>query len=251
MPTTRTLSLSQTLDKHEPYDGQKRQGYVDFPIICGGGRYFDYFERTYLNVLTIHAKFDGYQSPIVDYTINGQGVSILQGTIEVDAVWDVPKSNPIFPDFTPKPPTAHLSTLKPSPMSTELQISVGPHEGNTSLKIVVTVSESDPKAGGDSTKRTAFLDIDLNNQEIIWGSGHDSAVKNCNRMENLADGPNVVFGPPRPEDPLGMVDIVIRAVRDQSSSRVENLMNAAKLVKSSRPEVAKALVSLAQREELG
>jgi len=66
-------------------------------------------------------------------------------------------------------------------------------------------------------------------------------------MEHLADGPDVVFGPPRPEDPFDMADIVIRAVRDQSSSRAENLMKTAELVKSSRPEVAKALVSLAQQ----
>jgi hypothetical protein len=248
---TRKLFLSQTLDKHEPYDGQNRQGYADFPIICGGGRYFDYFERTYLNVFTIHAKFDGYESPVVNYTINGQEVPILQGTVEVDAVWDVPRSNPFFPDFTLKPLTARLTTWNPSTMSTELKISVGPHEGNTSLRIVVNASESfdNPNVGGGSTKRTAFLDIDLKNQEIIWGSGHDSAVKNCNHMKHLSDGPNAVFGPPRPEDPFEMVDIVVRAVRDQSSSRVKNLMKAAELVKSSRPEVAKALVSLAQRVE--
>ncbi len=74
---TRKLSLSQTLDKHEKHDGEPRQGYVDFPIICGGGRYFDYFERTFHNELTIHAKFDGYESPTVDYTINGQEVPLI------------------------------------------------------------------------------------------------------------------------------------------------------------------------------
>ena len=249
---TRKLSLSQTLDKHEPFDGPNRQGYVNFPIICGGGRYFDYFERTYHNVLTIHAKFDGYETPIVDYTINGQEVSLMSGTVEVDAVWDVPRSNPYFPDFNFKPKTARLATWKPSPMSTELKIDVGPHEGNTSLRIVVTASESfdNPNAGGGSTKRTAILDIDLKNQEVIWGSGHDSAVKNCDHLEHLADGPNVVFGPPRPGDPSEMIDIIIRAVRDQSSGRAENLMNAAQLVKTSRPELAKALVSLARRAEL-
>lgn len=245
---TRKLSLSQTLDKHEPTDGPTRRGYVDFPIICGGARYFDYFERTFLNVLTVHAKFDGYESPLVDYTINGQEVSILQGTVDVDADWDIPRSNPLFPDFSLRPP-ARLITWKPSPMSTELKISVGPHAGNTSLRIVATVSESfdTPSAGGGSTKRTAVLDIDLKNEEVIWGSGHDSAVKNCDRIEHLADGPEVVFGPPRPEDPFDMVNIVIRAVRDKGASRAENLMNAAQLVKSSRPEVAEALEALAQR----
>jgi hypothetical protein len=246
---TRKLSLSQILDKHEPHDGKTQQGYVDFPIICGGGRYFDYVERTYRNVLTVHAKFDGYESPVVGYTINGQAVSFMIGTVEVDADWDVPRSNPIFPDLYLKPPKARLRTWLPSTMSTELTIDVGPNAGNTSLRVVVTVSESfdDPNAGGGSTKRTAFLDVDLMNQEIIWGSGHDSAVKNCERMEHLADGPNVVFGPPRPEDPFEMVDMVVRAVRDHSSSRAENLMNAAQLVNSSRPEVAQALISLAQR----
>jgi len=31
-------------------------------------------------------------------------------------------------------------------------------------------------------------------------------------MKHLADGPDVVFGPPRPEDPFEMVDIVIQAL---------------------------------------
>jgi hypothetical protein len=87
----------------------------------------------------------------------------------------------------------------------------------------------------------------LRNQEIVWESGHDDAVKNCDRLEHLADGPDVVFGPPRPGDPPGMADIVIQAVRDQGPARAENLLHAAELVKASRPDVAKALVSLAGR----
>lgn len=112
-----------------------------------------------------------------------------------------------------KPQTATLTTEKLSPNSPEIQISVGPNAGNTSLTIVVTVSESfdNPNVGGrGSTKRIASLDIDLKNQEIIWESGYYDAVKNCNRMEHLADGIGVVFGPPQPGDPPGMVNTVIQ-----------------------------------------
>ena len=250
-PGTRRLFISQTLDKHDPFDGPTRTGYEDFPIICGGGQYFDYNERTYLNLLTIHARFDGYESPVVEYTINGQAVSIMQGVLNVDATWDEPRSNPLFPDFNFKPPTAPLTTWKPSPMSSEITIQVGPNQGNVSLNIRVSVSESfdNPNAGGGSTRRTAILDIDVLNEEIVWksDSGHDDAVKNCYRMEHLAAGPAVVFGPPRPEDPFQMIDVVTRAVRDQSASRADNLMSAAHLVEAARPEVAKALVSLANR----
>ena len=38
-----------------------------------------------------------------------------------------------------------------------------------------------------------------------------------------------------------------RAVRDRGTGRAENLLNAAQLVKASRPEVAQALEALAQR----
>jgi len=248
---TRRLSISQTLDQHVPTDGPTRTGYEDFPIICGGGRYFDYNERTYLNVLTIHAPFVGYESPVVIYTINGQAVPIMQGDIEVDATWNEPRSNPLFPDFSFKPPTAHLKTWNPSPMSTEIKIQVGPNEGNVSLNISVTVSESfdNPNLGGGSTQRKAYLDVDVLNQEIVWksDSGHDDAVKNCYKIEHLANDPGVVFGPPRPEDPFQMVDNVIRAVEDQSASRAENLMSAAQFVENARPEVAQALRSMANR----
>lgn len=253
VPTSgiRRLSVSQALEKREPHDSPTKKGYVDFPIICGGGRYFDYHDRTYLTVLRINSNVQGYESPRITYKISGQPVPILQGIIEIEATWDKPKSNPLFPDFIFKTATARLVTWNPSPMSNFITITVGPNEGSTQFSVEVSVAEAfdDISAGGGSTQRTAYLDIDLKNQEIIWESSHDAAVKNCERNENLADGGGVVFGPPQPGDPPGLQDIVLDAVREQSALRNEKLQQAAKLVELSRPAMATALKALAQREE--
>ncbi len=251
IPTSgsRRLALSQSLDQHAPHDGPKRQGYVDFPIICGGGRYFDYVERTYRNLLNVHAKIDGYESPRIEYKINGQAVPLLQGAVDVDANWDEPQSNPIFPDVNYRSPLAHLTTWNPGATSDSFAITVGQDAGNVSLRIEASVSESfdNPDAGGGSTKRTAILEVDLKNQEILWGSGYDSAKKNCQHNEDLANQVGVVIGPPQPGDPANLADIITQAVNDQSASRAKYLRHAAKIVEASRPEVAHALKSLADR----
>ena len=254
---TRRLSLSYTQDKHEPVDGQPREGYVNLPAMCGGGQYFSYVERTYQNNFTIHADLSGYESPVVSYAINGHEVPVGEDTIEVEATWDVPRSNPLFPDlsFYLKPNTALLTTWKPSAMSSYITISVGPHAGNTYLTITVSAWErfdNDTVGGLGSTRRTAVLDIggyvgDLKNQEIIWRPEHDAALKNCSRLTHLANGLELVLGAPQPGDPENLRDIIYNALTDETPDRAENLRGAAHLLESSRPEVANALKSLAAR----
>lgn len=250
--STRQLSLSYTLDKHEPHDGPPRTGCMDLPLICGGWQCFSFVERTYQNQITVHADFSGYESPEVDYTINGQQVPFMQGDIEVEATWDEPRSNPLFPDLNLRPATAHLRTLRLSPAG-PLTIFVGPNEGNTApLHVVATVQEvfDDPNVGGEgTTRRTAYTDIDVKNQEIIWDSQHDDAVNNCNRLTHLADGGGLVIGPPQPGDPPNLRGIVFEALRDRGDDRVGHLRHVSELVAHSRPEVAQALQALAERAQ--
>ena len=248
---TRRIALSFTLDKHEPTDGPPKSGWVDLPVICGGGGYFDYHERTYHNLVRVTAKLEGYESPVVSYKLNGKQVPLGAGSIEVDVTRDVPRSNPIFPDLDLiRPSTAVLKTWVASPMSPELKFDVGPDEGNVSISVELEVAESfdNPSNGGfETTKRKAFLDIDLVNQEIIWESRYDSVMKNCNRMMHLSDGMGLVIGPPQPGDPGDLAEIITRAIQDRGESRHSSLSHAAELVKTSRPEVAAALRYLAKR----
>lgn len=249
--TTRSLSVSFTLDQHNGFDGREKTGYVHLPLMCGGDQYFKYFERTYRNKITIHTNLVGYESPVIEYKINNLDVPFLEGTLEVDAVWEPePPSNPFFPDFDFKPPTATLETLRLSPADPQISIWVGPNAGNTLLTISVVAYESfdDPSSGYATTRKSIPpLQIDLRNQEIIWEGNHDAVIQNCQDLENLVNGLGVVLGPPQPGDPAELVDIVARALRDYSQKRAEHIREVAELVQYSRPAVAEALLALAER----
>ena len=49
-----------------------------------------------------------------------------------------------------------------------------------------------------SSRRTAVAEVDLKNQEIVWGQDYIIARRECERVQHLADGPAVAIGPPRP-----------------------------------------------------
>lgn len=247
---TRRVSLTKTVTKHEPHDGPSQQGFVDLGSpLCAAGL-FGYFERTFANELTIDAKIDGYESPHVDWTIDGQAVSILQGAVDVAASWD-PEPPPSPGSPAPhKPALARLVTWKPSAAASQITIAVGPGEGNASFRVAVSVTESFDVAsagGKGSTRRTAIIDIDLENQEIVWDARHEAAKKNCDHLQHLAAGPASAIGPPRPGDPADLVGIVSAAMHDQTAQRGTALRNAAALLRTSRPDLYQALMSLAQR----
>lgn len=247
---TRRVSLSKIVAKPMPYDGPTRQGYIHLPAICGGAAYFNYFERTYLNSLKIIANLEDYESPNILFTINGSSVSMLEGTLEVPCTWqDEPPSNPLFPDFDLKPSTAVLSTFWAGVRSNELDINVGPKAGNVVLDIVVSVIEDfdSIEVGGGSTKRASPLLFSLTNQEIIPDANHDKVVKDCNYRMRLSNHLGVILGIPQPGDPSDLVDVITRALHDSTPSRAQHLAKAADLVKSSRPELSNALMSLSER----
>jgi hypothetical protein len=246
---TRRISLSQTLSTHEPHNSLPKSAFVDFPLICGGPQWFGFVERTYRNEVTVNLSITGYEAPVITYTINGNPVDPWGGTLDVDAIWDQPRSNAIFPDF-PKPATARLRTWSISPKS-GLTVAVGPNEGNTLLDIAVIVQESfdNTDLGGGSTKITGVVSVALLNQEIVWSPEYLRAYDNCYKIFHMHQSVVKLIGAIGPDDPPSIISIVTSAVEDSSRDRADKLRSAAALLEGSRPEIAKALIALAQRSD--
>lgn len=247
----RRIRLSQSLTKHEVHDGPKQEGFVDLGNLCAKG-FFEYVERTYLNELVVTAQIDGYESPAIEWTINGNIVPMLAGTIQVPATWaHRPATLPTTPGPRPaRPAMATLRTLKPSPAATQLTIDVGPGEGDVVLSITAQVSESfDASAPGStlSTFRTATIEVALDGEEIVWGDAYVRAKKQCDYIRHLSDNPGPTLGPPRPGDPPELLKLVKDAIQTQGPQRPDVLQKAADLVWSQRPDLADALRGLAQR----
>ena len=250
--TTRRVRLLQTVTRHEPHDEPTKEGFVDLGRpICAAGM-FDFFQRTYETGLTVQADIQGYESPIINWTLNGQEVPFPAGSFDVPATWDREPPPTQFSPAPVKPVTARLKTTKLSPSASEIKIEVGPGDGNTSFRIDVSVTESFDTAsngGKGSTRRTDVLHVDLKNQEIVWGNLFKVAKKNCEHLLHLANDPGVAIGPSRPGDPPALIDIISRAMRDQTPQRHASLTHAAELLSVSHPELSKALTSLAERQE--
>ncbi len=245
---SRFVLLSFVQTEHGKVDRPSKEGFVDFGSLCGGGRSFDYFERTYVNALKIDAKLAGYESPIVSWAINGIPVPILIGSIQVPTTWEAEPPPAAGMPAPVKPATANLATFNSGPTASEMTISVGPNAGNTSIRVDVSVKEGfDIGSGLGSTARTGVLEIDLKGQEIVWGPGYTDAHDNCERMKHLFDGNGVVIGPPQPGDPADLVDRIVEVLRDRSDGREAGLRNIAALVGNLRPELAAALTVVAQR----
>jgi hypothetical protein len=255
IPTSelRNVSLSWQQPTHEAHDEPHRQGFVDLGPLCGGGRLFDYFERTYRNELTVSARIDGFEQPVIQWTLDGRPVSILGGSINVATNW-VAEPPPSAGAAAPvKPATGAVSTFWTGTSSPQFGISVGPNAGNMSFRVTATVVEKFDAAGtqgrGLATRRTAVLDLDLHNQEINFGAGFNDAHQNCERVKHLFDGNGVVIGLPQPGDPGGLISRVVQVLRDQTLDRPVGLRNLALAVKDVRPELASTLVSLAEGTE--
>ena len=245
---SRSVLLSFVQTKHDKVDGPSKQGFVDFGSLCGGARSFDYMERTYVNALKIDAKLTGYEAPIVNWAINGIPVPILGGSIQIPATWEAEPPPAAGAPAPVKPTLATLATFNSGATASEMTINCGPNAGNVSFRVDVSVREAfDAGNGRGSTTRTGVLELDVKNQEIIWGPGYTSAHDNCERVKHLFDGNGVVIGPPQPGDPARLVDRVAEVLRDRSRAREVGLRDVAALVEGSRPELAAALTVVAQR----
>jgi hypothetical protein len=244
-PGDRRVSMYHTLDVHQGTDGPVRDAVVQMPIICGGDRTFQFIETTFKNQITCHLTIEGFERPETSWKINGNVVNRWGGHVDVDAFWDEPKSNSVFPD-APKPTTASLVTWT---LFNEngLSISCGPNEGNVSLTIIATVAEAFDTDNVGKTARTAIVEVDVVNQAIRWLGDHDRAVEECNKNEHLHDGVAKVFKHYSPDDPGELAGIVENALGDQSSSRAEVLHSAAVRIQDHYPEMAQALYALAAR----
>src|SRR5262249_16346779 len=136
-PGVRSVLLTKALTKHEPHDGPRKTGYVNFGVLCGDG-YFDYFDRTFANSLTVQANISGYAAPFFTWQIDGQPVPMLGGAITVPAQWEPePRVTKLIP-APAKPDTATLSTFSPGQGVGYLTIDVGPDAGNTSFRLTVS-----------------------------------------------------------------------------------------------------------------
>jgi Tripartite tricarboxylate transporter family receptor len=240
----RRVSLTKTDVAHEPRDGPARTGFVDVGPLCGSGT-FGFFVRTFRNEIVVTAQIVGFESPIVSWLIDGNPVSILQGVINVAARWD-PEPPPAAGAAAPQlPSTAQLTTIHGSPDGPIVQISVGPNAGNVSFRIDLSVVESfdTGEAGGRKTsQRTAVLEVDLHNEEIVWDARHGDVVKNCDRVKHLFDGPGGVIGP---HDPGGPADLLGQVQRVIERGRSEYLLTVANTL-TARPDLARALQALAR-----
>jgi hypothetical protein len=132
-------------------------------------------------------------------------------------------------------------------------IAIGPKAGNVSFRIDVHVTEKN--SDGGSPPSTAFLMVDLKNQEIIWNSAAEDFRRNCKLVEGLFAGPAVVIGPRLSQDPADLVTRVTQNIEQVQESvsvegegRAEGLRGIANLMEGSRPELAAALKSLADQK---
>jgi hypothetical protein len=242
-----TLSLETKL--HQAVDGPPRSGFVNLGVLCAAG-YYDYKERTYHNAVTIHAKLDHYEAPVITWRINGADVPIITGIIDVPATWDRPPSTH-GPHHQPgRPAVAHVNTTWLGSTSYQIDIDVGPGAGDVSLTIEAFVVESFDNAansGNGTSQHYAKLDVDLKGQEIVWGNAYKDAKKQCDYVHHLANNPGPAIGPPRPGDPQDLLGMVERAIRDDSSQKRELLRSVADQVKAVRPELAAALTGMAEQ----
>jgi hypothetical protein len=244
-PGDRRVSMYHTLDVHQGTDAPIRDAIVHMPIICGGDQTFQFIETTFKSQITCHLNIQGYERPVISWKINGNLVNPWGGQVDVDAFWDEPKSNSLFPDPA-KATTANLVTWS---LFNEngLSISCGPNEGNVSLTIFATVTEAFDTDNVGKTARTALIEVDVVNQLIRWVGNHDQVVKQCNKNEHLHDGVAKVFKHYSPDDPGELVGIVENALREQGSSRAEGLRSAASRIQNQYPEMAQALNAMAAR----
>jgi hypothetical protein len=249
-PGRRRVSLPQPSVQQVPHDGPTREGYVDlgWPL-CARGM-FSYFERTYTSEIDIQARLEGYESPVVTWTVNGKPIPILNSTIDVAAGWEAEPPPSRLSPVPVKPSTAHIGAFNSGPTATSLKFYIGPDDGSVVLDVDVAVVESFDTAsvgGHNSTLRRASRVVGVKNQEIVWGEDYRKARNNCDRLSHLSAGPGVVIGPPRPGDPPDIAEIVANAIRDHSARQGDNLVHAAALLGRNHPELAEAIQSLADR----
>ena len=200
------------------------------------------------NEIVVNATIDGFESPNVEWVVDGRPVSLLQDSIDVIATWDPEPPSAAGAPGPAKPATARLTTLRLAPDASQITISVGPNAGNVSFRIDLSVTEVFDRGGVGVrpwTLRTVVLEIVLVNQEIIWGREEQDFRRNCERVEHLFAGPAVAVGPPHPGDPANLVDRVTQVIE---KARVEGLRSVAAVVKGSRPELATALKALAGQQ---
>jgi len=257
IPTERlSIDLKQEPQPPIPFDEPTQTVFHDFGApLCASG-YYDYHERTFQNSLTIRANPTGYSSPIFAWTLNGTAVPFGESLQTVPASWiqvlppaskGAKKAGAPVPSR--KPDTASVNCFVSG--GTELRFSVGPNMGNTRFTIGVTVQESwdtGSPGGGKSTARVATTDVDLVNQEIVWGEAYLRDLAQCRHNHGLKNTPHGPIGPVNPGDPGPDLNPVLGALLDRSPERAVRLLEAADAVRSQNPRLAAALAFMAEHQ---
>ncbi len=243
---TRRVTLSSPIVNQTGETSVWKQVYVDLGTLCAKG-FFDYTEYNYGNSIQIHADIVGYESPIVRWTINGQPVPVILGTLQVAATWDNPPASRFSPVIIRKP-TATLQTTCSSDHAADISIDIAVGEGNVDLEIVCQAVESfdsSSEGGKGLTNHEALLSFTVTNQKLDWGQGYSDAVQSCQHVRHLAAGPGTN---PRPGDPFDIAQ-ALRQLFNSGTQQSERLLRAAELIRNHSEELAEALTSQAQEPE--
>jgi hypothetical protein len=258
VPTERLwVFLTQEPQPPVPFDEPTQTVFHDFGApLCASGEY-EYHERTYKNNLTIRANLTGYSSPSFAWTLNGAPVPPGVSVQIVPASWvEVfpPASKGVKKAGAPapsgKPATAIVNCFVIS-AGTELRLTVGPNMGNTKFTVGVTVQESwdtGSPTGAINTAHVGSTDVDLINQEIIWGEKYQREQAQCRHNHGLKDTPYGSIGPINPGDRVPDLNPILGALLDRSPERAARLLEAANAVRSDNPGLAAKLAFMANHQ---
>ena len=260
--TRRSVSLDYVVKQHTPKGGAWGLASVDLGPICGRGIY-QWTETTYHNVMSVAADVRAYESAVVRWQINGAPVPVGIGSFNVPATWhDLPPG--MFSSFVggAGPPHNNSTTIRTvllpggfpgwfQPGANQLIIDAGPDAGDTAFTVSASAIESfdtgSPVAGQPPTSlRSAQLNVTLVGQEIIWDDEFQRAKKRCADLLGLKNDPVQGVGAPQPGDPPDLLRTVSKVLDRGAAASLQEVLNLANKVQTTRPELFTTLVSFAK-----
>jgi hypothetical protein len=255
--TRRSVSLD-FINKQTPKGGAWGLAPVNLGPICGHGIY-DWTETTYHNVVTVKADVRGYEDPGVSWQINGAPVPFGIGSFNVPATWhDLPPGMPILRGGAGPPhnsSTTIRTVLLPgtylTPGGNQLIIDAGPDAGDTAFTVSASAIESFDAGTGvpgqpPTSLRSAQLNVKLIGQQIIWDDEFQQAKKRCADLLGLKNDPVQGVGPPQPGDPPDLLGTLSKLLDRGVAASVQEVLNLANNVRTTRPELFTRLVSFAK-----
>ena len=258
--TLRSVSLDYVIKQHTPKGGAWGLAPINLGPICGRGIYL-WTETTYQNVVAVTADIRGYESAALSWQLNGAAVPVGIGLFNVPATWQNLPSGavpPLLGDGALPPPHNSSTAIRTFflPLAeyggaNQLMIDVGPDAGDTAFTVSANAVEifdtGSPIPGQPPTSlRSAQLNITLVGQQILWEDELQDARKRCAAMLGLKDDPVQGIGPPQPGDPPDLLGMISRILDQGAAASVQEVLNVANHVRTSRPELFTTLVNFAK-----